>query len=620
VLAVAGRRVDAEGAETPRFARGDVAVVTRRIRDMLKELAPREVIASAAAGVDLIALDQAAALSIPTRVLLPFDRDRFRASSVADRGDSWTALYDDVLSGPAQIEIIDAAGAGDDAAYAAVTRGIVDRARRADRGAIALGVWDLVSRGEGDQSELFVRYARERGLRVVEITTRSEDDLPWDRTVFVAMPFGTKTVETKTESTTIDFDHVYKNVLKPAIQSTGTPDGLPFVPSRADEGFYSGIIDDIMYRRLELSRMCLADVTFQNANVMFELGIRYKARPSATVVVRQDLKALPFDIKSVRVTLFDPADEEAAREIVARLVDESARAEVVDSPVRAAIAATTPATVKDAVVLRGGKAAAEHGSDAMVSTLMHEAEVALAQGNESIALDRYEKVLQRCEDPEVRVRAAALAVRLERFADAVQHADAAIERDPSNGAAYRERGIAQERVEAGSGIASLRQAVALCPNDFDAWSSLGGALRRADDAAGALSAYQHAVDISNGDPYPLLNMLKLKTAAGMPASARDEVMLRAAARIRRAQTEAQPPQDTPWSFFDLSEIELYLGNDAQARQALLDGAGFARPAQLKSHRDAIAGIAAAAADPRWTANVAFLDELIATAPKPKPLP
>jgi tetratricopeptide (TPR) repeat protein len=429
------------------------------------------------------------------------------------------------------------------------------------------------------------------------------------------MPFSKKTYETKTESITIDFDDVYRSILKPGIQMSGNADGLPFFPTRADEGFYSGNIDQIMYKRLASSRICLADVTFQNVNVLLEIGTRYKANESGTLIVRQDAKSIPFDMSHMRVFSYDASDVPAARDTIARLLDESARAAVVDSPVRAAIAATP---VPSSSAVPGAPAAIAAGSEAVVTALMHEAELALARGAENVALDRYEDVLKRMDDPEVRVRAAALAVRLGRYPDAVRHADAALRIDATNGAAHREKGIALERAQHGTGIASLKKAVDLSPNDYDAWSSLGGALRRSGDLASARQAYEHAVQLSNGDPYPLLNALILKQQAGIAPSALDQVMLRKAERIRRADVDTQPPRDTPWSFFDLSVIQLYLGRGTDAQATLLDGAGFATPAQLASHRNAIAPMASTSADAGWKAAVTFLDELIAEAPKPKP--
>jgi tetratricopeptide (TPR) repeat protein len=303
----------------------------------------------------------------------------------------------------------------------------------------------------------------------------------------------------------------------------------------------------------------------------------------------------------VRALPYDPADIAGAREFVARVVDESARVNVVDSPVRAAIAALPPGSER------------AHPS-AVVLSLMREAEEALARGNESVAFDRYESVLRQYADSEMHVRAAALAVRLERYAAALAHCAAAIRIDEMNGAAYREQGVALERQQPGSGIDSLKRAVELTPNDYDAWSSLGGALRRQGRNAEALAAYQRAVTISNGDPYPLLNVLKLKKLAGSDADVREQGFLRAAARLRRADVDAPAgPRDVPWSYFDLAEIERYLGNGASAEQLLREGADRARLSQLQSHRNAIAPLAAATGEPTWVAAVAYLDEVISAA-------
>jgi hypothetical protein len=94
VIALAGRRVDPPDADFVRFPLKNVLAVRLRIRDALTRHAATTVVASAACGSDLLALDEAGALGLRRRIVLPFDRARFRMTSVVDRPGDWGALFD----------------------------------------------------------------------------------------------------------------------------------------------------------------------------------------------------------------------------------------------------------------------------------------------------------------------------------------------------------------------------------------------------------------------------------------------------------------------------------------------------------------------------------------------
>lgn len=97
VIALAGRRVDAPKAETARFPRENVSQVRSRIFDWLGRNDIDTLVCSAACGADLLALDAAGELGIRRRIVLPFPREQFRASSVVDRGGEWGAPFDAIL-------------------------------------------------------------------------------------------------------------------------------------------------------------------------------------------------------------------------------------------------------------------------------------------------------------------------------------------------------------------------------------------------------------------------------------------------------------------------------------------------------------------------------------------
>lgn len=108
---------------------------------------------------------------------------------------------------------------------------------------------------------------------------------------FIIMPFGKKK---DANDKLIDFDYVYSAFIKPVIEKAGLS------PIRADEEMMGGIIHKPMYERLILCEYAIADLTAANANVFYELGIRYTAKPLTTFSIFETGTKIPFDLVDVR--------------------------------------------------------------------------------------------------------------------------------------------------------------------------------------------------------------------------------------------------------------------------------------------------------------------------------
>jgi tetratricopeptide (TPR) repeat protein len=108
---------------------------------------------------------------------------------------------------------------------------------------------------------------------------------------FVLMPFGQKKDES---GRVIDFDRVYAEVIKPAVESA------ELEPIRADNETVGGIIHKPMFERLMLCDYAVADLTTANANVFYELGVRHGIRPHTTVLIFGKGTRLPFDVAPLR--------------------------------------------------------------------------------------------------------------------------------------------------------------------------------------------------------------------------------------------------------------------------------------------------------------------------------
>jgi hypothetical protein len=107
------------------------------------------------------------------------------------------------------------------------------------------------------------------------------------RRAFIVMPFGRKKAP---DGADIDFDRVYESVLKPAVEAAGLR------PSRADAERRGGSIHADMFQELLLAEFVVADLTLDNPNVWYEIGVRHALRSSGVVLTYALRDRLPFDL------------------------------------------------------------------------------------------------------------------------------------------------------------------------------------------------------------------------------------------------------------------------------------------------------------------------------------
>ncbi|HJQ13253.1 MAG TPA: hypothetical protein VJ830_00790, partial [Anaerolineales bacterium] len=110
---------------------------------------------------------------------------------------------------------------------------------------------------------------------------------------FVIMPFGKKK---GADGAIYDFNAIYSQLIKPALELAG------FEPFRADEETASGDILTDMFQELLLADLCIADMSIDNANVFYELGIRHAFRKRGIVHIQAGRAYMPFDVFNVRTT------------------------------------------------------------------------------------------------------------------------------------------------------------------------------------------------------------------------------------------------------------------------------------------------------------------------------
>lgn len=108
---------------------------------------------------------------------------------------------------------------------------------------------------------------------------------------FVIMPFGKKKGG---DGSLYDFNSIYTQLIKPALEAAG------FEPFRADEETTSGDILTDMFQELLLADLCIVDMSIDNANVFYELGIRHAFRKRGIVHIQAGRAYMPFDVFNVR--------------------------------------------------------------------------------------------------------------------------------------------------------------------------------------------------------------------------------------------------------------------------------------------------------------------------------
>lgn len=105
---------------------------------------------------------------------------------------------------------------------------------------------------------------------------------------FVIMGYGIKTdLATGRE---LNLDKTYKNIIKPAAEEARLE------CFRADEIMHSGTIDVPMYKHLISADVVIADLSTDNSNAFYELGVRHALRPRTTIAIAESELKQPFDV------------------------------------------------------------------------------------------------------------------------------------------------------------------------------------------------------------------------------------------------------------------------------------------------------------------------------------
>lgn len=128
---------------------------------------------------------------------------------------------------------------------------------------------------------------------------------------FVITPIGDEESDERKHA-----NMILRNVIEPVVSELG------LVARRADQIDRAGLITQQIFECLAKARICIADLSFNNPNAFYELGVRHMCKAPTVQIIRQGDR-IPFDVSQGRTIKIDMSDVYTVLESV-----ESARKEL----------------------------------------------------------------------------------------------------------------------------------------------------------------------------------------------------------------------------------------------------------------------------------------------------
>lgn len=393
--------------------------------------------------------------------------------------------------------------------------------------------------------------------------------------LFVAMPYGVRRApldyEDPAKTCEINFDDVWENMLRPAVP----PD---FKTKRADELRQPGLIDRMYNEWLFDADIVLADLTFGNPNVYYELGIRQALSKKGTVLVACRGTKLPFDVRNQYVIQYDyfaaPALPRFQLEL--RRAIENASVQEIDSPVHVFLPGLVVGRYRD-----------EKPPAARIQELTYRIQELESALKSQRSQDEEERLLHKVREATTAPRLLSLhqlisaseiksvhlleqlAVRLRDagyFDEALQVLDRALKIDPTDPELLREAGFVYRKKGApfySQAESYMERALQFNDSDSELHGMLGGLFRRRGEYQRALAQYKRAHELQPDDLYALVTVGGICGALGKVGEAEEWYQkLQATCEKLISQKRADH-----WTYLCLGQATLVLGNQDAANAA-----------------------------------------------------
>jgi len=405
--------------------------------------------------------------------------------------------------------------------------------------------------------------------------------------LFVAMPYGTRKApldyERPEATVEIDFDGVWEGILQPSV-----PKG--FDTKRADELRQPGLIDRLYNEWLFDADIVLADLTFGNPNVYYELGIRQALSKKGTVLVACKGTKLPFDVRNQYVLNYDyfAAPTLQAFQTQLREAIENASTQQLDSPVH--------------VFLPGlfvGRFAGEASPDGTIRALSERVRVLEADARSRQTKDDEERLLRKLREANSPARVLGLyrlmrghattsvdlleqmAISLRRhgyFDQALEILNNAQELRPADPEILREIGFVYRKKGPtfyDDAEKYMMRALQLNDADPELHGMLGGLLKRREAYADARIEYARAHELEPANLYPIVNLGGISAALGNNSEA-GEWYRRLSVECRNLIERSAADY---WTYLCLGEAAVALDDSATASSAYRRAIDLAVPVE-----------------------------------------
>lgn len=442
--------------------------------------------------------------------------------------------------------------------------------------------------------------------------------------IFVAMP-GTSMGDSATYKNP---ESVKANLLQPVADKLKLQLGREVSLTIEKDKLISGVIHESMFAEARDADVYIADLTGANPNVYLELGVRWALRDGVTIIISQSLEDRKFDVSANRVILYYPDIIIKAIDDIVAAIKNGLQGSKPDSPVRLNAQYVTVSRAElDALQARIEQLTQARGEDLLRAAL------AADKPSERLALLK-QALAANPASTAVLLEMGKAHRALAQYDDAVQALHNGLRLAPEDPVLRRELGVTYSKSgRLHDAIEALREAVRLAPRDAEAWSNLGGALRRVGMAGapgnldqGALrqarDSYAEAHAINKYDLYSALNISRLDLLLSKWETQHAEAARDGFARqvhLCRFMTQ-ESPQDY-WRHFDLAEALLFSGELAEAL-ATFDKAVALVPVEARADTlTSVLGplrdyVAAGVLDEGLLANVKTVIEKLEAAHKP----
>lgn len=134
----------------------------------------------------------------------------------------------------------------------------------------------------------------------VEVKILKGDEMS-AKTCFVIMAIGDQHLSDGTVIKKEELKDKYDNLIKEAIQKANS--SIEVV--RADEISAPGTMSTDIVTRIMHSDYVIADISYPNPNVFYELGLRHACKPGTIIIKEKGSASVPFDISHLRHIEFE---------------------------------------------------------------------------------------------------------------------------------------------------------------------------------------------------------------------------------------------------------------------------------------------------------------------------